>query len=269
MSNTQSIYVIPDYHAKPSNNPLVKSNRRADWIGEDILHEKPDVIIDIGDFADMYSLCKQAEGKAEFSSASYKEDLKVTWDASKRIFGRIRKYNNTRCRLKKRQYQPRIIRCIGNHEIRINRFLEKNPKFSEWMSIKDLGYGYYGEEVIPFLEPKIISNVAFCHYFYQSNQNYACTTSSAMLTRNHMSCVMGHTHRRDFAEQVRADGTRITALMVGCALDPSDDDAVNWAGYQSNQVWWKGVVKLRSVNDRGEILDHQFTDMETLKENYE
>jgi predicted MPP superfamily phosphohydrolase len=261
-------YIIPDYHARPSKNINVANNRRADWIGEDILAEQPDVIIDIGDFADMYSLCKQAEGKAEFARANYQDDLKACWDASKKIFGRIRKYNDTRCRLKKKQYHPLIIRCLGNHEMRIERYLEKNPKFDKWMSVDDLAYGYYGEEVIPFLQPKIIDSISYCHYYYQSNQNYAATTASAMLQRNHMSCIQGHTHRRDFAEQVRADGTRITALMVGCALDPTDEDSINWAGYQSNEAWWKGVVKLRAVTTDGEILDHQFTSMEELQKQY-
>ena len=68
--------VIGDSHAKPGI-----SNRRFEWLGKLILDEKPDVIIDIGDFEDMPSLSSYDVGKKSYEGRRYIKDLESAWEA--------------------------------------------------------------------------------------------------------------------------------------------------------------------------------------------
>jgi len=46
-----------------------------DWVGKYIVDKKPDVIINIGDFADMPSLSMYDVGKKSFEGRRYKKDI--------------------------------------------------------------------------------------------------------------------------------------------------------------------------------------------------
>ena len=58
--------IIPDSHAKPGVD-----NDRFSWLGEFALEHKPDVIVDIGDSADMASLCKYDTGSVVAEGRRY------------------------------------------------------------------------------------------------------------------------------------------------------------------------------------------------------
>ena len=58
--------VIPDSHAHPDY-----SNERYDWLAELILDIKPDVVIDIGDWFDMPSLCSYDRGTKGFEGRRF------------------------------------------------------------------------------------------------------------------------------------------------------------------------------------------------------
>ena len=64
MSKTHLI--IPDSHAHPDYK-----NDRYDWLGKLILDLKPDVLVNIGDTADMASLSAYDKGKASFHGRNY------------------------------------------------------------------------------------------------------------------------------------------------------------------------------------------------------
>ena len=55
---TRRHLVIPDSHAMPTHN-----NDRYEWLGKFIFDIRPDVVIDIGDSADMESLCSWDKDK--------------------------------------------------------------------------------------------------------------------------------------------------------------------------------------------------------------
>ena len=82
MSKTHLI--IPDSHAHPDYN-----NNRYDWIGKLILDLKPDVLINIGDTADMPSLSAYDKGKASFHGRNYEKDINAHLDAQERMWGPI------------------------------------------------------------------------------------------------------------------------------------------------------------------------------------
>ena len=109
--------ILPDSHAHPDH-----SNRRYDWLAGVIDEVKPDVVIDLGDFADMPSISAWDGSRAvggggsnkTLEGARYNADIEVSIDARKRMMASLDG-------LKKR---PELHWCEGNHEQRIRRVSE-------------------------------------------------------------------------------------------------------------------------------------------------
>jgi len=118
-----NVLVIPDSHSNPSTD-----NRRYDWLGNFIIDTRPDVIVDIGDWADMATLGNYNKGTKKAWGALYKDEVEACRDANRRAFGSIKELNK---RAKKSVYNPLILRCGGNHEEgRYAKFINTNPEFS-------------------------------------------------------------------------------------------------------------------------------------------
>jgi hypothetical protein len=246
MSTGKIHLVIPDAHATPES-----SNRRFDWLGNAILDIRPDVIVDIGDFADMASLCSYDFGKKSFEGRRIKEDIEVTLDAQERCFGVIKEYNSRRSILKKRQYNPRIIRCVGNHEQRIHKAIDGDAKLEGILSFDMLQYDKYGE-VYPFLKPAVADGVFYSHFFASGVMNRPIDKAHLLLQKKHVSCTQGHAHTRDWAEDTTYDPAtgktrKIQGLVCGSYLDP--EYYASYAGQQVNKMWWSGLIIKRNVRD--------------------
>jgi len=72
--------------------------------------------------------------------------------------------------------------------------------------------------------------------------------------------VWGHSHSFDFALDFGIDGRKISAVNVGCYLEPDSKvrgDTFSYVGKGSLR-WWNGVVMLNDVNEYGEF------DLETI-----
>ena len=67
--------IIPDVQVKPGHDySFLKA------IGNYIVKKRPDVIINIGDFADMPSLSSYDKGKKSFEGRRYKHDVEAGWE---------------------------------------------------------------------------------------------------------------------------------------------------------------------------------------------
>lgn len=254
------ILVVPDAHAHPH-----VSNDRFKWLGRFIVENQPEVVVDIGDWGDLVSISKYTEP----CSPTLDEEIKTIRESNKLTFGAIQRYNNTHQRArKKRFYRPKIIRTMGNHDDRrISDWLKNHPDDSNKLTFSNLGFGNYDEEIVPFLKPKLFSGISFCHYFYEKDPRYAISDAHALNSKKHMSCIQGHTHTRDYAEAVRADGIRIQSVIVGCYLDPNDKSPQAYAGPQGIARSWSGLVMLRDVNEKGEY-DVEFIGVDRIKREY-
>lgn len=256
------ILVIPDSHAQ-----LDFSNRRFTWLGKYIVDEKPDIIVNIGDMADMPSLCSYDKGKRSFEGRRYKKDINAVIEAQELLFAPINEYNKQQRVNKKAQYKPRLVLTLGNHCNRINRATELQAELEGTISINDLKYEEFGWEVIPFLEPINIEGVNFCHYFTSGIMQRPISgehTAYSLVTKQLASCVQGHSHLRDFAERTDAQGKKIIGLVVGCYLE--EDQIEHYAG-EANKMWWKGLVMLNNVSN-GEF-DPEFINIKRIKARYE
>ena len=108
--------IVGDPHCKPG-----VSNKRFEYLGKFIIDKQPDVIICIGDFADMESLCSYDRGKKDFEGRRYNNDINAVHEALSLIQTPTSEYNEQQRRNKKTQYRPRKILTLGNHEQRIDR----------------------------------------------------------------------------------------------------------------------------------------------------
>ena len=155
----KSILVIPDSHAKPG-----VPNQRFEWLGRLAVDMKPDYIVNLGDMWDMHSLNSfDKPGSKSFNGSSYWKDIDVGLDGMLRFHLQVENYNHGR--KKESRYEPEKIFCIGNHENRISKFIESEPRFEEVISLKDLRLKELGWEEVPFLEVKEIEGCSFSHYF--------------------------------------------------------------------------------------------------------
>lgn len=211
-SSTKKHMVIPDGQVQP-NVPLDHWL----WAGEYAAEKKPDVIINIGDFADMKSLSMYDVGKKSYEGRTYKEDIDVAKFAMNLFMKPIHKEISRLKNNKKAQWNPRLVLTLGNHENRIDRAIDADRKLEGTISVKDLGYEEWGWEVIPYLQPIVIDGINYCHFFTSGEMGRAVTSARALSIKKHMSCTMGHNPKTEIdMSQVRADGVPIIGLFSGC-----------------------------------------------------
>ena len=248
--------VIPDVQFKPGNDPAFL--RR---IGQYIVEKKPDVVVCIGDFADMPSLCSYDVGKKSFEGRRYKADIEAAHIGMETLLEPIREYNAKMRRTKHTLYVPRLILTLGNHENRINKVVEGDPKLEGTISIEDLKYKEYGWDVYPFLEPVVVDGVAYCHYFTSGVMGRPVASARHLVQKKHMSCTMGHVQNWEMHREVRADGTPVLGLFSGSCYEHDED----YLGPQGNSydrgIWIKNEVNNGHYHP-------MFVSLEYLKKKY-
>ena len=248
--------ILPDVQAKPG---LDFSHLH--WAGSFAVDKKPDVIVCIGDFADMPSLSLYDVGKKSFEGRKYSEDIAAANTAMEVLMRPITIEQQRLIRNKEKQWNPRLVMTLGNHEARINRAIDLDRKLEGLMSIDDLRYSDNGWEVYPYLVPVIVDGIAYSHYFVSGILGRPITSARALLTKKHMSCVAGHQQGKDIAYSRRADGKNIIGLIAGSFYRHDED----YLGPQGN-VHWRGLVVLHEVNE-GEC-DDMFVSMNYLEKKY-
>ena len=248
--------VIPDVQYKDG-----LSTEYLTCIGNFIVDKKPDVIVQIGDFADMPSLSSYDVGKKMFEGRRYTKDIESTHEAMRSLLGPINDYNHQQYRNKKKIYSPRMILTLGNHEERINRVINLDPKFDGTISINDLDYEGFGWEVYPYLEVVSVDGIAYSHYFSSGILGRPVTSARALVQKKHMSCVMGHVQNMEIHTEYRGDGSRITGLFAGTCYEHDED----YLGAQGNN-YFRGIHMLYDVQD-GEFFCHSIP-LKYLKEHY-
>lgn len=242
--------VIPDSHAHPEHN-----NERYDLLGKLLAELKPEVVVDIGDWWDMSSLCSYDKGKRGFENRRYNLDIASGVEAQDRFLGPLRK---------SKRKKPRLIRCLGNHEHRINRVLETDPILDGTISTRDLQSREYGWEEHPFLDIVEVDGIQYSHYFASGIMGRAISGENiarAILTKQHQSATQGHSHVFDHAVRTRGDGRKIIGLSCGVFQDYVPEFA-----RQSARFWSSGVCIKRGV-ENGEY-DLEWVSMKRLKEIY-
>lgn len=251
---SKNILVVPDQHAIPGHN-----NDRADYLARLIIDLKPDVVVNMGDAADMPSLSSYDKGKRSFASKNYKADIDAHLDFQDRMWSPVR--------ATKKKLPYRVV-LEGNHEHRIERALDLSPELQGTMGFEDYEFDYFYNEVIRYEggTPGIIDieGILFAHYFISGVMGRPMGgkwPAKSILEANKQSSVQSHIHVLDYATTVTQGGQEIHSLVAGCYQDYIND----WAG-NIGRFWRPGVAYLENVSNGG--FDVRWISLETLRKTY-
>lgn len=237
MSKTH--FVLPDCQVRAGDDTTFL---RA--TGNYLIRKQPDVIVCIGDFADMPSLSSYDVGKKSFEGRRYATDIRATKEAMSALLEPIKIFNERAKKNKEKQYRPRMVMCLGNHENRINRAVNDDPKLDGVLSVDDLQYKQSGWEVFPFLDVVIVDGIAYSHYFVTGVAGRPASSAQAQLRKTNMSCIAGHQQGLQIATGSRADGTMLTSVIAGSYYEHDED----YLGPQGNKHW-RGCLMLHDVEN--------------------
>jgi hypothetical protein len=250
--------IIPDTQAKP-NVPT----DHLGWIGQYILDKKPDVIVHLGDHADMESLSSYDVGKKTFEGRRYKADIEAANEAFDILCDPLDTYNERVRATKHAQYLPERHLLLGNHEDRINRAINDDPKLDGTISTDDLNYKAHGWNVHPFLKPVEIDGIHYAHYWAapMTGRPYGGTAAGRLSKIGH-SFTMGHQQTLDYAVRFLSNGQQQCGLVAGAAYLHNED----YKGYQGN-AHWRGIIVKHEVSDGA--YDPMFVSLSYLCRKYE
>ena len=239
------------------------SNERFDWLGSFLYDLKPDMVIDLGDGADMRSLNTfDTRYPQSVVSQSYEKDINVYNDAMERMRWKFRQSKKKR---------PFYVGFEGNHENRIKKAIAHDPRLegSKYgISFGHLQTSHWFDEYHEYTNsaPAIADydGVSYAHFFSSGNFGTAMSglhhANSLLANRNHSS-TCGHSHKRDLKFKDGAHPNGIIGLVAGCYKGSEE----TWAG-QANRDWWKGCVIKREISNG--IYEPEFVSLKRLKEMY-
>lgn len=252
MTNTHLVFTC--YHATPEYD-----NEMALYIGKLMEDVKPTKLINLGDMADMASLCSYDKGKKSFHGRAYKKDIDATVDANEKLWHFIHKNHRRR---------PESYFFEGNHEYRIKKMLDLQPELEGTVGFEDLELDSFYNNIIEYQgqTPGVmkVDGINYAHYFVSGVMGRPVGgehPAYSLLTKQYESATCGHIHVTDFASRTTPSGQRINGLVAGCSLDYH----AKWAG-EVNKLWWRGVIIKHNV-DNGNY-DPQWVSLDSLKKIY-
>ena len=241
-----NLMIIPDPHAHPDY-----SNERFRALGRMLMAEQPDCIVCLGDWADLPSLSSYDRGTKGFEGRRYKKDVEASVEAQREFFYEFNRSNARKRKSNKKQYKPRFIMCLGNHEDRITRAVNSQAELDGTVGIDDLRFEEVGWEIVQFKRAITIEGITFSHYFTSGVAGRPISSvhlGHTLITKLHCSAVQGHSHLYNHAEHTRPDGQKIFGLSAGCYSHPKYSES--WCADTEHQ-WWRGVVMLEDLDGEG------------------
>lgn len=220
---------------------------------------KPDLVINIGDAADMPSLSPFEKGKKSFAGLNYKKDIYSHLDFQERLWSEVKK---------QKKKLPWRVFLEGGHEHRII-LAEKGMDYAAGtISFDDLELDVFYDEIVGYRgdTPGVYAadGLLYAHYFVSGIKGQAGSSENQaayMLGKAFCSVTQGHTHMMDWCIRTKATGPKIMGACVGCYIDYICD----WAG-EVNKLWDRGVLIKRNVEDG--CYDPEWVSMATLKKEY-
>jgi len=258
--NPRTHLIIPDTQAKPG----VPTDHLG-WIGQYIVDRKPDVIVHLGDHADMESLSSYDVGKASFEGRRYVADIDAANDAFDVLCKPLDEFNAMKREHKHAQYLPDRHITLGNHEHRITRAADCDPKLVGLLQLDHLNYAGHGYQVHDFLQPICVDGIWYAHFWANpmTGRPYGGNAASRLKQIGH-TFVMGHQQTLDYAVRfLPGTGAQQFGLIAGaCYLHDED-----YKGPQGN-AHWRGVIMLHEVDGDGSA-DPMFVSLDYLCRKYE
>jgi hypothetical protein len=251
--------MIPDTQCKEGVDMTYLS-----LVGDYIVDKKPEVIVHIGDHADMPSLSSYDRGKKSAEGRRVKSDidaaivgmnllLKPLYDLQQAEY---LEYGEVK-------YKPKMVFTLGNHEERIMRHVNANPELAGFMSYDNLRYSDMGWEVYDYLQPVIINGVSYCHFMANpmTGKPYGGAALNILKQVGESFC-MGHKQTLDVATRfLPSSGKQQWAIIAGACYTHDED----YKGYQGNHHWRGIVVK---HNTKEGSFNPMFVSLDYLEQRY-
>ena len=200
---TKRHFLVPDRQAKPGV-PLDHNK----WLGQAIAEYKPDVLIDLGDNADFPSVSTHsAPGSLEKEGQRLLKDIESAKEADAIMFAAMGKFR-----------PKRMVRLRGNHENRLERYLQANPVLDGILGLHLLDDGEW--EIVPFRNGApgviVIDGVHYAHYFANPNTDKPIGgTATYKLAAIGAPFAQGHVQGYDIGTRQYATGKVIRGIVAG------------------------------------------------------
>ena len=251
--------MIPDTQCKPD---IDMSYLR--WVGEYIAYKQPEVIVHIGDHADMPSLSSYDKGKGSAEGKRVQKDIESSIEGMNILLKPLYELQQSQLEeFGEVLYKPKMVMTLGNHEFRIMRHVDENPELMGFLSYDNLRYKDFGWEVYDFLKPAMINGVTYVHFLANpmSGKPYGGAALNVLKNVGESFC-MGHKQCLDVATRfLPSSGKQQWAIIAGACY--SHDEG--YKGYQGNHHW-RGIVVKHNV--KGGSFNPMFVDLEYLESRY-
>ena len=243
-----TILVIADTQAK-SEEPL----EYLLWVGKYIADKKPDIIVHIGDHFDLPSLSSYDKGTSKIEGKRLYKDIEAGVAGFKFLNLELEKHKD---------YHPRKVFCLGNHEERLDRYVNDHPELQGTLGTDKLPFAEYGWEVHPFLKPVEIEGIFFVHYLANpmSGKPYGGSAMNILKTVGR-SFVVGHKQCLDIAIRPTIDGKQQLGIVNGACYDHFE----SYKGFTGNNHF-RGLTVLHECSDG--FACPSFVSLDYMKELY-
>ena len=232
MTTPRRHFVIPDAQVKKG----VPTDHMA-WIGQAIKDYAPDVVIHLGDHWDFPSLSRyDAAGSMSKEGARIEDDIKAGNDALALLTKSMGRFKGRKILLR------------GNHEERLSRAINDDPRLAGTVGFHLLNDVRLGWEVIPYYcgapGQVVIDGVVYAHYFAAVNTGRAIGgTANNKLNHVGQSFIQGHVQGLDMGGKQYSTGKVKHGIVAGSAYLHDED----YKGMANNH--WRGVLVLNEVRD--------------------
>ena len=256
---------IPDTQVKPgANHPT----DHIGWIGQYILDKRPDVIVMAGDWYDLPSMSSWDRGKtsAKFQGRLYAEDVDAGHRALELLERPMDQFNahQRSDNIKGKQYKPEKHVTWGNHEDRIDRYVERSGELEGLVGSFQFDDFWRARGWIThgFKERIDIDGIWYSHYHYNPNtgQPWGGMGETRLKSVGH-SFTQGHLQTLIHAIRYVGDQQQHGLVAGACYLHDED-----YKGPQGNDHW-RGVVVKHEVSNGS--YDPMFVSLKYLCKKYE
>ena len=243
-----TILVIADTQAKSE-----ESLEYLLWVGKYIADKKPDIILHIGDHFDLPSLSSYDKGTSKIEGKRLYKDIEAGVEGFKLLNLELEKHKD---------YHPRKVFCLGNHEERLDRYVNEHPELQGTLGTDKLPFAKYGWEVHPFLKPVEIEGIFFVHYLANpmSGKPYGGSAMNILKTVGR-SFVVGHKQCLDIAIRPTIDGKQQLGIVNGACYDHFE----SYKGFTGNNHF-RGLTILHECSDGFAV--PMFVSLAYMKEKY-
>jgi hypothetical protein len=265
--DNEAVHVlIPDTQVRRGTPEAPCRTEHLEWIGQyivDTLHDKPNVtIVHIGDHWDMPSLSSYDRGKMASEGRRYSDDIEAGNAGFDLLNAPLERFNARRKANKERQWWPARHFFDGNHEYRVVRAAEDDPKLYGTLRLEDMNVAEHGWIRHPFLEPVFLDGIGYAHYWANpmSGRPYSAAIDTRLRQIGH-SFSQGH-------QQILLYGIRYVAgrsqhgLVAGAAYTHQEP----YRGPQGVSHW-RGIIVKHQV--RSGSYDPMFVSLDYLARRYE